>query len=111
MSTKRVNIYTCNYRDAFIVIRNVHNRLHYMTRTVQNPDRSSQSVKTIADMVQWYVPYSTDDVRETPNGGIVLKHIQGTDWTHTKISWEALLWASQKLHFQTFSTSMAIWQK
>jgi hypothetical protein len=59
MSIKKVNIDTCNHRDDFIVLRNVH--VHYLT--VQDHNRNKISVELIAEMVFVYVPRSTDMIK------------------------------------------------
>ena len=37
-----------------------------------------------------YVPSSTDDIQETPNGGASINRIRGVGWFHDKASWEIM---------------------
>ena len=39
-------------------------------------------------MVYYYVPRSTDDIRTSANGGLILGNIIRTDWLHDKASWQ-----------------------
>jgi hypothetical protein len=87
-SQQKVNFDTGNSSKCFKALAKVHSKL--ANQTVQAGDRTKHSVKTLSDMVYYYIPRSTDDIRTSANGGLILGNILRTDWLHDKASWQLI---------------------
>jgi hypothetical protein len=61
---------------------------NFRTRLFKVGDRTKHSVQSLSNMVYDYVPRSTDDIRTSANGGLILGNIIRTDWLHDKASWQ-----------------------
>jgi hypothetical protein len=86
MSSQKVNFDTDNSSKCFQALAKVHSYL--ANQTVQSGDRQKHAIKTLSNMVFYYVPRSTDDIRTSANGGLILANIIRTDWLHNKVSWQ-----------------------
>jgi hypothetical protein len=87
-SHKKVNFDTDNFSACFKALMRVHSALLHATVTASN--RSKFAVIIFSDMVYWYIPRSTDDIRTNANGGLVLTNIIRCDWLHNKASWQVI---------------------
>jgi hypothetical protein len=85
-SQQKVNFDTDNSSKCFQALAKVHSKL--ANQTVQAGDRTKHSVKTLSNMVYYYIPRSTDDIRTSANGGLILGNILRTDWLQDKASWQ-----------------------